>query len=98
MFPIPAENDDGLRPLRAELQSNPAFIALKQWAIEQRTGYYENLGKQLFENPGTIAESDLDFKRGYWRGQMRLLNQPFFDAQALQADMDRADEAADDIG
>lgn len=78
-----------MRALRAELHANPAFVALKQWAIAQRTAYYENLGKQLYAKPGGLAEADLDYKRGYWNGIARLLNQPFFDLKALRADMER---------
>lgn len=74
------------------MNAHPAFAALKQWAIEQRTAYYENLAKQIFETPGTLAESDLDYKRGYWKGIARMLNQPFFDAKQLRADMERTQD------
>lgn len=94
---VAADEGLDLRALRAELHAHPAFAALKQWTIEQRTAYYENLGKQLYENPGTISEADLDYKRGYWKGIARLLNQPFFDAAELRADMERTEEAGNDL-
>lgn len=92
-----SDGDLDLRALRAELHSHPAFTALKQWAIGQRTAYYQNLAKQLFENPGAISEADLEYKRGYWKGIARLLNQPFFDAQQLRADMEQTEEAGNDL-
>ncbi|MCR4341303.1 MAG: hypothetical protein NUW01_15605 [Gemmatimonadaceae bacterium] len=94
---VAPDDDLDLRALRAELQAHPAFAALKQWAIGQRTAYYENLGRQLYESPGTFADSDLDYKRGYWKGIARLLNQPFFDAEQLRADMARTEEEHDDL-
>jgi len=65
--------------------------ALREQVKEWRTAYYAELGQTLYSGAVTIAESDLDFKRGYFKGMARLLNQAKFDFDAVQRDLQRSE-------
>jgi ATP-dependent helicase YprA (DUF1998 family) len=84
-------NDDDQKRLRAELQSNPAFSALRDWAHEQRDKYLANLAQTIWTNPDIVTETALREKAAFFRGMNVVLNQPFFSARALKDEVERKD-------
>lgn len=78
------------KQLVAELKRQPGFDALRAWAHEIRDAYFLNLAKALFNGESVTAE-DLAYKRGYFKGINRALNEVEFSAKAVEADLQRSE-------
>lgn len=73
----------------AELVNHPAWPILRGRVQGWRETYFKNLGDQLYQGQIVLADSDLDFKRGYFKGISRLLNEPAFTQKQLERDLNR---------
>lgn len=82
--------DDHQRQLIADLHRHQGFALLREWVTEQRDGYFKNLAAELYAGK-PLADADLDYKRGYFKGMFRLLNEANFTAKQIQADLERKD-------
>lgn len=69
--------------LVARLLETPEWRELQKAADEARERYFKNLAKTLYNDPGSISEADLQYKRGFWRGVDWLLKQPTLDGNRL---------------
>lgn len=67
------------------------MAALREQVGEWKERYYVTLGRQLYDGVTTIGESDLDYKRGYFKAMDRLLNQPRMDYEQVQRDLQRSE-------
>jgi hypothetical protein len=79
---------DPRHELIAELYNTPGWDALRSLVKEWRDGYYTQLGQAIYAG-AKLEESDLDYKRGYWKALDRLLNQPKFSHDAVLRDLQR---------
>lgn len=89
MFRIPSEDQ---RALIAQLNTNPAWHALKVWSQQQRDGYMTNLAQTIWKNPDVLNEAAVREKAAFFRGMNTLLNQPFFSAQMLKRAVEQPTE------
>ena len=64
---------------------------MKEWAHEQRDRYLLNLAQTIWQNPDVVTEQALREKAAFFRGMNVVLNQPFFNAKALERELDGRD-------
>lgn len=79
--------------LLADLARHPAWPLLRQWAIDQKDLYFKNLAQAMFANPDTVTAEDLAYKRGYFKGVFRALNEPTIINKRLTPDDQEGDTA-----
>ena len=66
---------DSLQRIKS-LEENVAFKALREYAEEQREGYYNNLARTLGKSGEVVDQRSLDYKRGFFGGMMWILTLP----------------------
>lgn len=59
---------------------------------EQREAYFANLARTLYDKQGVLTDVDLAYKRGYFYGMNRLLNEPLIGLKKLERESEQRSE------
>jgi hypothetical protein len=78
----------------ADLANHPGWEELSAIVVEQKASYFQGLGAALYNDPRSVAETDLYFKRGFFKGMVWLLANPAFELRQLQAELDKEGDSA----
>jgi hypothetical protein len=62
--------------------------------MEQKASYFQSLGAALYNDPRSVTETDLHFKRGFFKGMVWLLANPVVEVKKLQAELDKEGDSA----
>jgi hypothetical protein len=78
----------------ADLATQPGWQELSKIVLEQKTAYFQTLGAALYNDPKSVTETDLHFKRGFFKGMIWLLANPAFELRQLQQELDKEGDSA----
>jgi hypothetical protein len=57
--------------------------------MEQKAAYFQSLGAALYNDPKSVAETDLHFKRGFFKGMIWLLANPALELRELRKELEK---------
>jgi hypothetical protein len=78
----------------ADLANHPGWKELSAIVMEQKASYFQSLGAALYNDPRSVTETDLHFKRGFFKGMVWLLANPVVEVKKLQAELDKEGDSA----
>jgi hypothetical protein len=78
----------------ADLANHPGWKELSAIVMEQKASYFQSLGAALYNDPRSVTETDLHFKRGFFKGMVWLLANPVVEVKKLQQELDKEGDSA----
>jgi hypothetical protein len=73
----------------ADLANHPGWKELSAIVMEQKAAYFQSLGAALYNDPESVTETDLHFKRGFFKGMIWLLANPALELRELRKELEK---------